>query len=198
VGNEVHSLSQVFTGGIYDTLADIFAFERNQQRASKDPAQVLLEVGQHVAKLLLAGIDAAPANGATFADVVNGMLQASANQGDPPIYRTFLRNRFTLREVVVSPTPLTAMSMGEIPEDPNFTEGGDVVHLEPAMKDHPSLKARQDRSLCCGTMQLPEYYQGKKAQDSQLKELRETGEPIDPVRVLGEDVQRLKKEFAAL
>src|SRR5206468_6793193 len=30
VSNEVHALSQVFTGAIYDVLADIFSFERRQ------------------------------------------------------------------------------------------------------------------------------------------------------------------------
>src|SRR5215475_4013836 len=44
VGNEVHAISQVFTGGIYDTMADIFVFEKNRQAATKDPARILLEV----------------------------------------------------------------------------------------------------------------------------------------------------------
>jgi hypothetical protein len=35
VGNEVHAISQVFTGGIYDVLADIFAFEKNRQAARR-------------------------------------------------------------------------------------------------------------------------------------------------------------------
>jgi hypothetical protein len=40
VGTEVHAISQVFTGTIYDILADIFAFER--QAAKRDDAASLL------------------------------------------------------------------------------------------------------------------------------------------------------------
>jgi hypothetical protein len=60
VGNEVHAISQVFTGGIYDVLADIFAFERGQQWKTKDLAQVLLEVAQHLRNLLIAAIVKSP------------------------------------------------------------------------------------------------------------------------------------------
>jgi hypothetical protein len=156
VTNEVHAISQVFTGGIYDFLADVFAFEKNKQAAVKDPARVLLEVGAHVAKLLIKAIEAAPATGATYADVVNQMLVASKNLNDPPVYRTYLRNRFTYREVVVSPTPLLALTQGKMSyEDPNFTEGGDLLKLEAF--HHDSDHAPQNRSTCCGTMQLHEF-----------------------------------------
>src|SRR5690606_31138566 len=67
VGNEVHAISQVFTGGIYDFLADVYAYEHSRQQATKDPALILVEVAQHVAKLVLAGIAAAPATAATYA-----------------------------------------------------------------------------------------------------------------------------------
>lgn len=167
VSNEVHAISQVFTGGIYDFLADIFAFEKNKQASVKDPARVLLEVGAHVSRLLLAGIEAAPNTGATYADVVNQMLVASKNFGDPPVYRTYLRNRFTYREVVVSPTPLIAMAHGKMPyDDPNFTEGGDHLKLEGCK--HPSDNALQNRATCCGTMQLHEFVMA----DAKLLETR--------------------------
>lgn len=156
VGNEVHAISQVFTGGIYDFLADVFAFEKGQQGAVKDPARVLLEVSAHVCKLLITAIEAAPATGATYADVVNQMLVASKNAGDPPVYRTYLRNRFTFREVVVSPVPLTAMAQGKLPyNDPLFVEGEDLLKM--AAHHHPSDGAAQNRTSCCGTMQLHEF-----------------------------------------
>ncbi len=154
VSNEVHAISQVFTGAIYDVMADIFTFEKNQQAATKEPARVLLEVASKLCKLLVDGIMGAPAIGATYADVVNQMLNVSHAQGDPAIYRTFLRNRFTVREVVVSPTPLTALLEGRKFEDPGFADK-DVLKLEG--HKHDSDKAPQDRSGCCGTMQLPEY-----------------------------------------
>jgi hypothetical protein len=63
--------------------------------------------------------------------LVNQMLNVSNARGEPAIYRTFLRNRFTFREVVVSPTPLTAMLEGRINfNDPNFVDGQDVLRLE--------------------------------------------------------------------
>ncbi len=160
VSNEVHAISQVFTGGIYDVLADIFNYERHRQRDTASPARVLLEVSHRLSGLLLDALIQAPDTGATFADVVNRMLQISHANGDPAIYRTFIRNRFTYREVVVSPTPLTALSQGQIDlANPDFVEGEDVTELDMALPEHPSLIAAQDRSGCCGTMQSPEYLQ---------------------------------------
>lgn len=155
VSNEVHAISQVFTGGIYDVMADIFVFEKKRQAAMKEPARVLLEVASNLCKLLVDSIISAPAMGATYADVVNQMLTKSHAQGDPPIYRTFLRNRFAVREVVVSPVPLTALMQGLKYDDPAFTDGEDLLKLD--AHKHDSDRALQDRTGCCGTMQLPEY-----------------------------------------
>jgi len=197
VSNQVHALSQVFTGGVYDVLADIFAFERNRQRATKDPAQVLVEVSRQLCALVLKGVQNAPASGATFTHVVNEMLQASHTQGDPGIYRTFIRNRFTFREVVVSPTPLTAMAMSDIDLDnADFTVGEDALKLKEAQPEHASIHAQQDRTGCCGTMQLPEYYQDADALDSELDDLRETGTPIPPERLLADEIHSLEQAFA--
>jgi hypothetical protein len=161
VSNEVHAISQVNTGAVYDIMADIFTFEKNRQAATKDPARVLLEVAANLCSLYLRALIAAPATGATFADVANQMLQISNAQGDPPIYRTFIRNRYTVREVVVSPTPLNALMRGAVDyNDPNFVDGSDTLKLEP--QRHASDNAAQDRSACCGTMQLPENRLGER------------------------------------
>ena len=139
VGNEVHALSQVFTGAIYDVLADIFASERRP--AVRDDAVTLLTTGQYVMSLLLRAIQAAPPSGATFADVANQMLVIANADGKPAAYRNFIRNRFTVREVVVSPTPLTTdHSAGQM--------------LQAAAHFADSLP--QNREACCGTMTLPE------------------------------------------
>lgn len=196
VSNEVHDISQVFTGGIYDVLADIFSFEKHRQRATRDPAHVLLEVAGHLRKLLLDAIVQAPATGATYSDVVNKMLTISHGQGDPVIYRTFIRNRFTFREVVVSPTPLTAMSMGKIDmENANFSEGEDVLNLQTALPDHPSLVAQQDRSGCCGTMQLPEYAVAEKILEANLKTLMQNDQQISDEMLMADEMKRLAKAF---
>jgi hypothetical protein len=72
-GTQVHAISQVFTGAMYDILADVFAFERSP--GLRDDAAVLHEVGDYLKGLLLRALIAAPDQGATFADVVNEMLR---------------------------------------------------------------------------------------------------------------------------
>lgn len=155
VGNEVHAISQVFTGAIYDILADIFAFE--QKPALKDDAAVLYEVGQYVCSLVLRAIKASPNSGATFADVANQMLQIAFSDGKPVQYRNFIRNRFTVREAVVSPTPL----------DEDHEEG---LMLEPNVLDIPG--AVQDRRTCCGTMQHPDYIEAEEALAAEIDEFK--------------------------
>ena len=155
VGTEVHAISQVFTGAIYDILADIFTFERDP--VQRDDAAVLYAVGQYVCNLVLRAIRQAPATAATYAHVANLMLQIAAADGKPVQYRTFIRNRFSVREVVVSPTPLTeALAAG--------------LELAPAVQDAPG--AVQDRSRCCGTMQHPEHMGVYEAVERELAELR--------------------------
>ncbi|MEU4223966.1 hypothetical protein AB0F17_06710 [Nonomuraea sp. NPDC026600] len=162
VSNEVHAISQVFTGGIYDVLADIYAHERTKQGALKSPTVILMEVADKLCKLLFDAIVKAPASAATYTDVVNQMLQISAAQGDPNIYRTFIRNRFAFREVVTSPTPFTEMLSGEMDlMNADYTGDGktakDITKVKVADETSASLRAVQDRSMCCGTMQLPEF-----------------------------------------
>jgi hypothetical protein len=152
-GSEVHAISQVFTGAIYDILADIFAYEK--KTAIRDDAAVLYDVGQYVKSLVLRALKASPA-GATFADVANQMLIVAAADAKPVQYRNFIRNRFTVREVVVSPTPLS--------ED--HAAG---VALEAGVQDAPN--ALQDRSTCCGTMKLAEYTGGEEALEAEIAEL---------------------------
>ena len=140
VGTEVHAISQVFTGAIYDILADIFSFERRP--AIRDDAKTLYDIAQYLLSLLIRAIKAAPANGATFADVANQMLVIANADGKPVQYRNFIRNRFSVREVVVSATPLTA-------------DMGADARFAPGITDAPG--AVQNRRGCCGTMQHPEY-----------------------------------------
>ncbi|MGZ8320612.1 MAG: hypothetical protein ACXWVD_16050 [Telluria sp.] len=140
-GSEVHAISQVFTGAIYDILADMFTHQRDP--ATRDDAAVLHEVGGYLRGLVLRAMIAAPDMAATYADVVNQMLRIVTEDKRPPAYRNFIRNRFVAREVVESPLALTE----DQPED---------APLAPAVQDAPG--AVQDRRACCGTMNLAEYY----------------------------------------
>ena len=201
VGNQVHALSQVFTGAIYDILADIFAFELRRRGGRQEPTQILFEVAQAMRQLILDAIIAAPASAATFAHVANKMLQKSAARNDPRIYRTFIRNRFRIREVLVSPTPLaeTAMAQGMIDlSDAEFTdEEGDVTELEAAFPNHPSCTegVSQDRSEACGTMQLPEYLRPQEEIDADLERLK-AGEELTDEVLLESEIKALEKSFA--
>ena len=197
VSNEVHAISQVFTGGVYDVLADIFNYEKYRQRNSKGPAHVLSEVGQHVAGLVFNAYLSAPNTGATFSDVVNQMLKISHNQGDPAIYRTFIRNRFTYREVVVSPTPLTAMNTGAFDFDnQDFVDGADLLDMDEALPNHPSkVAANQDRSCCCGTMQNPEFAQLPEQLEANRKKLSKAGVTLTEEDLLSLEIEALKKAF---
>lgn len=157
VGTEVHAISQVFTGAIYDILADIFSAEREWSR--RDDARVLYETGQYIASLVLRALIQAPDTGATYAQVANKMLQITVSDGKPVRYRNAIRNQFTVREVVVSPTPLT--------ED--MTE---ILELAVGIQDERG--AMQDRRTCCGTMQLDEFIGMEDILQSQIDELKKS------------------------
>jgi hypothetical protein len=153
-GTEVHAISQVFTGAVYDILADLFAFERNP--ALEDDAAVLHRVGAYLRGLVLRSLIAAPDMAATFADVVNQMLRIVVEDGKPVDYANFIRNRFALREVIESPVPLTE------DHEPALT-------LAARVKDAPG--AVQDRRACCGTMNLAEYYDIDHVLDNEVQAL---------------------------
>lgn len=189
VGNQVHAISQVFTGGIYDIMADIFSFELERQGNKKRPSLILVEVAGHLSKLVLDAIIAAPDRNAVYSDVINKMLALSKDRKDPPVYRTFIRNHFTFREVMVSPTPLDDLLAGAMHlGDPNYagTDGEDVLELEQAPAP-ASLEAPQDRSLCCGTMQLPEF----RRDESDLSD----GKSLSDDELLAEEYKRLARAF---
>ena len=143
-GAQVHAISQVFTGGVYDVLADLFAHERNPVR--EDDAAVLHRVAGYLGGVLLRALIAAPDTAATYADVVNAMLQAVVGDGKPAAYADAIRAQFSRREVIEpghggSPDSAAAFVPG--------------LPLAARVCDAPG--ARQDRRACCGTMQLAEY-----------------------------------------
>jgi len=143
-GTQVHAISQVFTGAVYDVLADLFAHERDPGR--EDCAAVLHRVANYLSGVLLRALIAAPDSAATYADVVNAMLQAVTADGKPAAYADAIRLQFSRREV-------TEAGHGGGPDgSAAFVPG---LPLAARVCDAPG--ARQDRRSCCGTMQLPEY-----------------------------------------
>jgi hypothetical protein len=164
VTNEVHDLSQVFTGAIYDILADIFGFEK--RTAIRDDAAVLYTTAQYVCSLVLRAIIAAPATGATFANVANQMLNVALADGKPVEYRNFIRNRFTLRGVVVAATPLALMA--------DHTVGASLI-----AEDHPSADSNMPHDLMgtCGTMQSAEFNGAQAVIKAEIDELIDSLKP---------------------
>lgn len=155
-GNEVHAISQVFTGAIYDILADLFAHERHPGR--EDDAALLHRVGDYLCGLVLRALMAAPDHKATYAQVVNQMLRIVAEDGKPAEYAGFIRNRFTLREVVLAPAHQAGVQAN-----------GEVAELAPAVEDLPG--ALQDRRTCCGTMNNAQYFELEDALEQERAEL---------------------------
>ncbi|HEY6878151.1 MAG TPA: hypothetical protein VI299_09025 [Polyangiales bacterium] len=154
VSTEVHAISQVFTGAIYDILADLFALER--RTPSKDDAAVLYDVSQYLLGLVLRALIASPASNAQYADVANKMISIATSDGKPASYRNAIRNRFVLREVVVAPVA--------------FAADADTGELVAANPDTDGTV--QDRSGCCGTLQHEEYLDAAQYVDSELAELK--------------------------
>jgi hypothetical protein len=158
-GTEVHAISQVFTGAVYDILADVFAFER--QPAFEDCASVLHRSAAWLRGLLLRALIAAPEVAATYADVANEMLRICQEDGKPAAYTAFIRDRFAQREVLEVPAELTAALAGQ-----GHPPG---LRLAACVSDAPG--ARQDRRACCGTMNLSEYYDAERVLDAEMQAL---------------------------
>jgi hypothetical protein len=157
-GTEVHAISQVFTGAIYDILADVFAHERRV--ALKDDAAVLHDVGQYLAGLVVRAIINAPAARATYADVASRMRALVVQDGHPE-YRAFIRDQFTAREVVLQDA------------DEDAPMRADVVDDDTAV---------QDRRGCCGTMQMAQEGEDEAALAAEIGELAEAFAEFDAAR----------------
>jgi len=198
VSNQVHDISQVFTGGIYDVLADIFAYRYRKEVKQKSSGHILLDVSEDLRRLLIDAIIKAPDENVNYTDIVNNMLRISLERNEPAIYRSFIRNRFAFREIIASPRPLTMMTSGVYDlANEQFIDGGeDSIELKPALPNHPSLKGVQDRSACCGTMQLIECDQESEKLEKDLNVLRNTtDETISDELILSDELSELGKAF---
>ncbi len=147
-GTEVHAISQVFTGAVYDVMADIFDHECSISRDAKDPAQVLFETARYVYSLLLQGILASPDQGATFADVARAMIDhLTGKDKKHATYRDYIWKHFAVREVLSTQEAKPGMRA--------------PARLTAGVQD--AEDAEQDRRTCCGTMRLGEYHDEEKA-----------------------------------
>jgi len=134
VGVEVHDLSQVFTGAVYDILADMFAYDLSMQ-PRENPAKILHSRASYLFGLLLRSLMNAGDDDVTFFDIMKEMKSGCENDQMPEVYASYIEHRFTIREIT-EPLP------GEIPH-------------ESAVAGTP-----QTRQYCCGTMKRDEYNTG--------------------------------------
>ncbi|HBE36263.1 MAG TPA: hypothetical protein DD990_34475, partial [Cyanobacteria bacterium UBA11368] len=129
VSSDVHELSQVFTGAVFDILADLFTSRRDPY--VRDSAEVLYEVGKYMAGLTLRALIQAPDTNATFADVANAMPEIAKADGEEDCVK-FIQKHFEFRQVL----------------GPNAIAGP---------KELSQFGLYADRRGCCGTMQHPQY-----------------------------------------
>jgi hypothetical protein len=120
--NEVHDISQVFTGAVYDILADIF--EDYHKPDQYDQAETLFRVGKHMTSLIIISLLNGPDRNATYRDIAEKMIEIEPEEK----WKEFIRNQFTIREVLGGPVSLTEVK----PQRLNF-------------------------GRCCGTLRHPDH-----------------------------------------
>ncbi len=98
VTDEVHEISQVFTGAIYDIIADIF--EDHHKPDLYDPAESLFRVGSHMTSLVISGILKGPDQNATYRDIAKNMIDLETEIK----WQEIIKNQFTRREIF-GPSP---------------------------------------------------------------------------------------------
>jgi hypothetical protein len=97
VTTQVHDISRVFTGAIYDILAEYF--DKYQDPSQFDQAESLFRIGKYVTSLVIVSIFQAPDANATYADIANNMIALEEEEERKDI----LRNEFKKRQILDAP-----------------------------------------------------------------------------------------------
>lgn len=124
VSNQVHSISQVFTGAIYDILADIFKDYHNPDYF--DPAESLFRVGKHMTYLLMLSILNGPSYNATYQDIAEKMIENEPRNE----WKKIIRDQFTVREVLAPPTRFAL----DVPQELNWETCCSTLRQEEHLK----------------------------------------------------------------
>lgn len=103
VSTEVHDISRVFTGAVYDILADFF--EIYQDPSLFDQAESLYKVGKYLTSLVIASIWQGPEVNATYADIANKMMELEEDD----VRKEIIKNQFKKREILDAPVSLAAV-----------------------------------------------------------------------------------------
>ena len=102
VSDGVHEISQVFTGAVYDILADIF--DDHHQPDQYDPAESLFRVGRHLTALVILALLNGPETNATYQDIAAKMIELEPEEK----WKTFIQNQFAVREILGGPVGMAA------------------------------------------------------------------------------------------
>jgi len=106
VSNEVHDISRVFTGAIYDILADFF--EKYEDPTQFDQAESLFRLGKYLTSLVIASIWKGPDENATYSDIALKMIELEEDDERKEI----IRDQFRKREVLDAPAELVGAEPG--------------------------------------------------------------------------------------
>ncbi len=97
VSTEIHEISQVFTGAVYDILSDMFDSHLDLNRY--DPAETLYRVGYHMALLVINAFLLNKHMNATYQEVAQSMINLELNEE----YKASIIREFTKREILGVP-----------------------------------------------------------------------------------------------
>jgi len=106
VSTQVHDISRVFTGAIYDILAEFF--DLFQDPLKYDQAESLFKVGRYLNSLILVSILQGPEDNATYADIAGKMIELEPENEKKEI----IREQFKKREILDTPVGMA----GTIPQ----------------------------------------------------------------------------------
>ncbi|MBK8257733.1 MAG: hypothetical protein IPK82_34325 [Polyangiaceae bacterium] len=137
VSTDCHALAQVFTGAVYDSLADIYESALHSHRR-ESPAGVLAHCAHDLARVVVEAFFTSPADDAVFSNVANEIVQGAA--AHDVAWRTPFQRHFERRKILVPAMPSIPLSPGR-PAAPA---------LEALPSGRRGTPARIDR--CCGTI----------------------------------------------
>ncbi len=104
VTEEIHDLSRVFTGAIYDIIADVYSISITLE--NKDSAETLHRVGQHFCLVVVEAFQSAPPYDADFVDLVDAMVDTETDMRNRSIIRRQFYKRKVYRGSGARPKPL--------------------------------------------------------------------------------------------
>jgi len=113
VSDQVHELSLVFTGAIYDILVELYNNHYNDRLY--DPAETLYRVGKHFRPMLMYAITQCPDKDVTFADMANKMIEHATNKHWDETWVNIIKTSFTKR-LIIGPNKINNMQKITSPE----------------------------------------------------------------------------------